>query len=237
MRKILLSIFISSAFCFSAYSQKFARYDDFPRDFGVGVGIMGAVGSSTSNVGAEAFYSFSASHFNLRGLGYRFGVRYAGYLAGLEDVLNLPVAFAYRTGMRNFDDALTDEAYNIFLRDWYYTRESSVSSILLSSLVFLFRQTEFNVGLTPGLIFGDSHIYTVTTMYNEQYLEGVNKRSSFLLTADLGFQFNLPIWRFCITLSPGLHYVLTNNFQLVRRYDTSNIRWLFSGMAGIKFAF
>lgn len=237
MKKILLSFLAALSFCVGSYAQSFIRYDDFFRDISLGTGIVAPAFGSAGNLGAETYYSLTVSHFTRRGLGYRFGGQYAENFVGLENAVAFPLAFSYRTRVRSFDDALTDTAYSLFAYDWLYMPENSISSLIFASLFFLFRQTEFNIGLTPGIIFGESKIRLVSTADNEQYWEGVNKRSAFLLTADMACQFNIPIWRFCFYLSPSLHYVLTDNFQLVERYGTSNIRWLFSATAGIKFAF
>lgn len=237
MKKIYFSLVTALAFCSGAYAQRFTRYDDFPMDASLGVGVIAPFFGNSDAVGGETFYSLSLSHFTRRGLGYRIGAQYAGYLVGVEKAFCFPLSLSYRTGMRSADDALTDAAYNIFMQDWFYTDGSSVFSILLSSLFFLFRQTEFDLGLTPGIICGESSLRTFSTPDNEQYQEGINKRSPLYLTADFACQFNIPIWRFCLYFSPGLHYVITNNFQVVERYSVSNLRWLFSGVAGIKFAF
>ena len=76
-----------------------------------------------------------------------------------------------------------------------------------------FRRIEGYVGVTPGYVFGHDNVYRYGAGGRNPYEEGIRLNRRFTLTADLGFTYSIPIWRFSLDLTSSIHYLPTGNFS------------------------
>ena len=216
------------ALCGSAFAQS--------RDIGLQVGVNVPV-SQTVGIGSDMMLGVSYGQFYYNGFGFRTGFQYAASTADINDVVGIPVAFAYRTRAKSTGERFETGA--VGARDamiYRYPRgHGDVADLLGGFLLNLFSDVEFFAGLTPGYILGASEKPFNTTW--------VEKKYGFSLSVDAGVGFNYSIWRFDLKLTPAFHYNLTDNYvhHLVAGttcVDRSTpIRWFFTLNGGLAFRF
>ncbi|MBR5107678.1 MAG: hypothetical protein IK098_06540 [Bacteroidales bacterium] len=216
------------ALCGSAFAQS--------RDIGLQVGVNVPV-SQTVGIGSDMMLGVSYGQFYYNGFGFRAGFQYAASTADINDVIGVPVAFAYRTRAKSTGERFETGA--VGARDamiYRYPRgHGDVADLLGGFLLNLFSDVEFFAGLTPGYILGASEKPFNTTW--------VEKKYGFSLSVDAGVGFNYSIWRFDLKLTPAFHYNLTDNYihHLVAgttSVDRSTpIRWFFTLNGGLAFRF
>ena len=184
--------------------------------------------------------------------GWRTGLQYATDYEAFDDHFGLPLSIVYRSGTYGFQESVRTSARSAAsLTVWDalagYDTGSIASHTVRNFLFFVFRRAEGFVGITPGYVFGNG-TPRVMSSWND-YEEGVRLNSRFTLTADAGYTLSIPIWRFSLEVTPGFHYLITNNFsQYHQSIDPATgrpvgqpslkpLRWQFSLTGGLSFLF
>jgi hypothetical protein len=239
MKKKLIIACVLTALCGRAFAQS--------RDIGLQVGINVPV-SQTVRIGSDMMLGVSYGQFYYNGLGFRTGVQYAASMASINDVIGVPLAFAYRTRSRSADERF--QAGAIGARDAMvyrhpYGSSEKAASFLGGFLLNLFSEAEFFAGVTPGYIIGPSETPSKAVGASRWSDTWVEKKHAFSLSLDAGATLNYSIWRFDLKLTPAIHYNLTNNYiyhlssgekgEVVDR--TTPLRWFFTLNGGIAFRF
>ena len=192
-------------------------------------------------------FGVSYGQFYYNGLGFRTGVQYAASTADINDVVGIPVAFAYRTRPKSTEERFQTGAVGardaLISRRPYNRGGSDAAGFLGGFLLNLF-------GVTPGYIAGSSETpsndswKTARPHWQDTWVE---KKRDFSLTLDAGMSLNYSIWRFDLKLTPAIHYHLTDNYVYhlssgengpeIRQDRTTPIRWIFTLNGGIAFRF
>lgn len=193
--------------------------------------------------------------------GWRAGATYAFENTAVRDFVGAPMSMVYRSYTANFDGRMRDAAiYSAedVVMDGVmgYGTDRMARDVFTNFLGVLFRGFEVYAGVTPGYVFGDGKIDRVSTTYysgsgarTELCDAGIQLNRRFTLTADAGVTFSIPIHRVSLNLSPGFHYLLTNNFseyhqdidpatfRPVGQPTLRPLRWQVSLSAGISYLF
>ena len=166
-------------------------YEDMEFSAGVMIPVKG-------NQGDFAMYQLTYGHYYYSGLGFRIGAQYIPELCGSECIMGVPIAFAYRTSLSGYKDALLDGMENMVGTAVFHPRDitDDPRGLLTSFLAGLVNRWEFYAGLTPDYIFGE---------------KDWPEARRFGLTADFGIRMSWRIWRFCLNFTPAFHYRVTNN--------------------------
>ena len=244
MKKIV-AIILVSFITFLAQAQKI-NPESFTRELSGGVGFNTPFSDSN---GADAVYWMNYSHYLGRHTGVRFGAQFMPESMGVDGYVGLPVAMSFRTGMRQTSDAyvyggvLALDLLDAFIWDDGDFFTNALAVFLLS----LVNRAEFFVGLTPGYVYGSSHLYqgyyygADGNRYNETY--GTRKAHSLYCSADAGINLSWRIWRFTLNMTPAVHYNVTGNYHMysvneetVHPQD-SPVRWFFGMNFGLGFLF
>ncbi len=214
MKKTLLLAALLVAGFLSAHAQQVVRFNPeySSRDIRIDAGLLLLM----ENEGWDA--TLVQAHYTQNFLGplaYRAGIQ-AFQLSGESGFnIGVPLAIAYRPGVRSLGSSLVSAAeMSVFDAVWYGAsgRADAIgTSILANFLTAIFRRSEYFAGFTPG----------------------IDHTGRFSLTADLGFVLSIPIRRVGINITPAYHHVLTGNYDLA---DTRR-RSLFSITAGISYLF
>ena len=239
MKKKLIIACVLTVLCGRAFAQS--------RDIGLQVGINVPV-SQTVRIGSDMMLGVSYGQFYYNGLGFRTGVQYAASMASINDVIGVPLAFAYRTRSRSAEErfqAGATGARDAMVYRHPYGSSEKAASFLGGFLLNLFSEAEFFAGVTPGYIIGPSETPSKavgTSRWSDTWVE---KKHAFSLSLDAGSTLNYSIWRFDLKLTPAIHYNLTNNYiyhlssgekgEVVDR--TTPLRWFFTLNGGIAFRF
>ena len=239
MKKKLIIACVLTVLCGRAFAQS--------RDIGLQVGINVPV-SQTVRIGSDMMLGVSYGQFYYNGLGFRTGVQYAASMASINDVIGVPLAFAYRTRSRSADErfqAGATGARDAMVYRHPHGSSEKAASFLGGFLLNLFSEAEFFAGMTPGYIIGPSKTPSKavgTSRWSDTWVE---KKHAFSLSLDAGATLNYSIWRFDLKLTPAIHYNLTNNYiyhlssgekgEVVDR--TTPLRWFFTLNGGIAFRF
>lgn len=218
----------------------------FNEDLGFTVGVNVPM---YDGVGSDATVGLTYGHFYYNGLGFRTGIQYSPSVAELDNVVGIPVAFAFKTRSRELGDRFVTglDGAHTYLQDNYYDEEP-FGELLAVFLVNLISNAEFSAGITPGFIVGDSSsestIWHSGGFWEKEWVERPDRLS---LSLDAGVCLNYSIWRFDIKLMPAFHYNLTKNYVWHRSYgntmatgtkDSSQVlRWFFSFSGGLSFRF
>lgn len=252
MRTKLILTCLVAAFCANAGAQT--------RDIGLQVGLNMPL-SQKNLIGSDLMLGVSYGQFNARGFGFRTGFQYAASTAEINDVIGIPVAFAYRTHSKSagerFEAGAAGAADAMMLRP--YGSDGDMARFLGGFLLNLFSDMEFFAGVTPGYVAGLSQeptwegrrpsVATGPSPWPYQEYSWVEKICSFSLTVDAGLSLNYSIWRFDLKLIPAFHYNLTNNYLQhhtsislengveVTRIQTIPLRWFFTLNGGLAFRF
>lgn len=250
MKKVILALTLAlTVFSAKAGNNKI-RTDLFMRDAGVYVGVKLPINYNSGN---NAFMGVTYGQYCHNGFGFRAGFEYLPEFARISRVYEIPVSFSYRTELAGFRDRALSAgiaAFESTAEEAYYNDDDvhNPSSGFLVFLANLFSRMEFNIGLTPGYINGESVIYrTDYEDSGEWEKHGVEKKSSLSLTADAGFTLTYRIRRFTINLSTMFHYNITDNYHVIEHYNMQNrpaesnstdrVRWLFSFSCGLRYMF
>lgn len=188
--------------------------------------------------GAQESFRLDYASFGYRNFGYRVGALYTPQLRGLKGSLGIPVQVAWRTELRG---------RKRWAENW---PEAAASTIQhrgnpLPGLLFILlpQRVEFSGGLTPGWIFGkkDFHLASSPAInHGAWYEEGVLRHHPFTLSVDAEIKLTYRIWRFTLSITPGFHYFLTDNFRVYDTFSgqhTDPGRWYFSLCGGLGFMF
>ena len=239
MKKKLIIACVLTALCGRAFAQS--------RDIGLQVGINVPV-SQTVRIWSDMMLGVSYGQFYYNGLGFRTGVQYAASMASINDVIGVPLAFAYRTRSRSAEErfqAGATGARDAMVYRHPYGSSEKAASFLGGFLLNLFSEAEFFAGVTPGYIIGPSETPSKAVGASRWSDTWVEKKHAFSLSLDAGATLNYSIWRFDLKLTPAIHYNLTNNYiyhlssgekgEVVDR--TTPLRWFFTLNGGIAFRF
>ena len=206
---------------------------------------------------ADAVFGITYAHFYSNGIGYRTGFQLASRVAEVDNAFGIPVAFAYRTRSRDSSGRVrrgVEAAGTTFGYDVIMGYSKPLQGAFAAFLANLFSNVEFQAGLTPGYISGESSPVSTAGWgpgYRNVDRTWTERNGRFLLTLDAGTCFNYRIWRFDLKLSPAFHYNLTRNYVLhtesVRFENGSDeeittssaqpLRWFFSLTGGLSFKF
>ena len=243
MKKKLIIACVLTALCGNAWAQT--------RDIGLQVGVNAPV-SQTVRIGSDMMLGLSYGQFHYNGLGFRTGFQYAASTASINDVIGVPLAFAYRTRSRSADErfqAGATGARDAMVYRHPYGNSQKAASFLGGFLLNLFSEAEFFAGVTPGYIIGPSEtpskeVVPSRTTWSDTWVE---KKNAFSLSLDAGATLNYSIWRFDLKLTPAIHYNLTNTYiyhltsgekGVDAIHDkTTPLRWFFTLNGGIAFRF
>lgn len=245
MKTKLIIVCALMALCGKAIGQS--------RDIGLQVGVNVPV-SQTVRIGNDIMFGVSYGQFYYNGLGFRTGVQYSASTANINDVLGIPVAFAYRTRPKSAEERFQTGAVGardaLIYRRPYSGGGSEAAGFLGGFLLNLFSDMEFFVGVTPGYIAGSSEAPSNDTWNTSRphwQDTWVEKKHDFSLTLDAGMSLNYSIWRFDLKLTPAFHYHLTDNYVYhlssgengpeIQQDRTTPIRWIFTLNGGIAFRF
>lgn len=188
--------------------------------------------------GAQESYRLDYASFGYNNLGYRVGALFTPQLRGIEGSLGIPVQIAWRSRLRgrerwgeNWPDAAASTIEN---------RGNPLPGLLF---ILLPQRVEFSGGVTPGWIFGKEDIHSARTPAvnnGEWYDEGILRHHPFTLSVDAEMRLTYRIWRFTLSISPGIHYYITDNFRTYTSFSdrrTDPGRWFFSLYGGLGFMF
>lgn len=188
--------------------------------------------------GAQESYRFDYSAFGFNNLGFRVGLLYIPQLRGIERSFGIPIQFAWRSSLRGserWSERWPDAAVSTI-----QSRGNPLPGLLF---ILLPQRIEFSGGLTPGWIFGKERIHSSRTpMVNNGnwYEEGILRHHPFTLTLDAEMKLTYRIWRFSLSITPGFHYCVTDNFRTYTSFSdqrTDPGRWYFSLYGGLGFLF
>lgn len=188
--------------------------------------------------GAQESFRLDYASFGYRNFGYRVGALYTPQLRGLERSLGIPLQVAWRTELRgrerwaeNWPDAAASTIEN---------RGNPLPGLLF---ILLPQRVEFSGGVTPGWIFGEKDFHLASSPainHGAWYEEGVLRHHPFTLSVDAEIKLTYRIWRFTLSITPGFHYFLTDNFRVYDTFSgqhTDPGRWYFSLCGGLGFMF
>ena len=236
---IVLAIFVTIPLC----AQKPLENDEIFATVGVNVPMYKTMGS-------DVVVGLHYGHYYPNGVGFRTGFQYIPTVVDIDNSFSIPLAVTFRTGSRSRTAKLTSAAYGI-ARTQGYDGDNALKYGLVTFLMNLFDRLEFHAGLTPGYVAGKSReIYPSYHYSGLGYWEKTwtEKPSSFLLSADAGFDISFRIWRFDLKLMPAFHYNITNNYRYhihegirgsdeVIRSSVKPIKWFFTFNGGLAFRF
>lgn len=223
-----------------------------PRSFSDDIGFTVGVNVPMYNrIESDATIGLTYGHFHHNGLGFRTGFQYTPSVSDVDNVLGIPLAFAYRTGSRNpqerFDSGIYGAANSAYWSGYDYG-QVSVGDILPAFLMNLISNVELTAGITPGYIVGESSSIGTEYYPGGDYIKRWTERNSRLsLSIDAGACLNYNIWRFDVKLIPAFHYMLTDNYIHHKSYgndfatgtkDKSQpIKWFFTFSGALAFRF
>lgn len=166
-------------------------YEDIEFSAGVMIPVKGKQGDF-------AMYQLTYGHYFYNGLGFKVGAQYIPELCGSECIMGVPIAFAYRSQLSGYKDALLNGMENMVGTAVFNPQDitDDPRGLLTSFLSGLVSRTEFFVGVTPDCIMGE---------------KDWPQARRFGLTADLGLRLSWRVWRFCLNFTPTFHYRVTNN--------------------------
>ena len=188
--------------------------------------------------GAAESFRLDYTSFGINNWGLRTGAVYTARMRGIEGSLGIPVQVAWRSRLRGRER--WGEHWPEAAATTIQNRGNPLPGLLF---ILLPQRVEFSGGVTPGWIFGKEDIHSSRTpMVNngEWYDEGILRHHPFTLSIDAEMKLTYHIWRFTLSVSPGIHYYVTDNFRTYtslskRRTDPG--RWFFSLYGGLGFMF
>lgn len=236
MTRKIISILLAALCCLEATAQTLETdqitqtkqkvdisrlYDDMEFSSGVMIPVKGKQGDF-------AMFQLTYGHYYYSGLGFKVGAQYVPELCGSKAIMGVPIAFAYRTQLSGYKDALLDGMENMVGTAVFHPQDvtDDPRGLLTSFLSGLVSRWEFYAGVTPDFIFGEKE-------WSDAHRFG--------LTADLGMRMSWRIWRFCINFTPAFHYRVTNNHGIYTSsgYGSSSVfepaRGFFSFTGGLSF--
>ncbi len=234
MLRILLLIGFLLVDTFTAAQEpRSKRFDPWAseREITFSAGIHQA-GKGINSDGAAAI-RVDYVQFGRLNFGWRAGLQYLGSYRDIPNGIELPVRFGWRSPLarrgRWANDAIEASI-----------EELSLWPLIASALIP--QRIEFNVGITPGYLFGRQKLdYIEPYDGSRAYETGLVKRHNFTCSLDVGAKVSYRIWRFTFSFLPEFHYYLTDN---VRTYDSREPaagcnpgRVFFSWMGGLGFMF
>lgn len=188
--------------------------------------------------GAAESFRLDYASFGINNLGFRTGAIYTARMRGIEGSLGIPMRFAWRSPLRgrerwgeNWPDAAASTIQN---------RGNPLPGLLF---ILLPQRIEFNGGVTPGWIFGKEDVHSARTPSvnnGKWYDEGILRHHPFTLSIDAEMRLTYRIWRFTLSVSPGIHYYVTDNFRTYTSFSDQRSdpgRWYFSLYGGLGFLF
>lgn len=166
-------------------------YKDIEFSAGVMIPVKG-------NLGSFAMYQLTYGHYYNNGLGFKVGAQYIPEMCDNENIIGVPIAFAYRSQLSGYKDALLNGMENMVGTAVFNPQDitDDPRGLLTSFISGLVSRSEFFVGVTPDFIMGE---------------KDWPQAHRFGLTADLGLRLSWRIWRFCLNFTPAFHYRVTNN--------------------------
>lgn len=206
LKTLLLPILLLLAAAVDGQSQEIKPYRFNPdysfRDIRAGYGTWKML---DGNRGDMPLFEMHYTSLFWGNFAYRVGGQFSPGMSGYNCFIGAPVAVVFRPGTRSLRESLEHAAgasiYGAARTGVYQGNLEGVGrSILATFIAALFRRTEYFVGLTPAYLGIDRN--EVTDL----------PRSSFMLTADAGIVFSIPIWRICLNISPTYHFAFTRNF-------------------------
>lgn len=244
MKKFIILILVSFI-TILAQAQKI-NPESYTRELSGGVGFSTPFSDS---YGADAVYWMNYSHYLGRHTGIRVGAQYMPENMEVDGFVGFPVSLSLRTGMRQTSDAyvygglLALDLLDAFIWDDGNFFANALAVFLLSMV----NRAEFFVGLTPGYVYGDTHLHQgyYWDLDGNKYYEtyGMRKNGSLYCSADAGLNFSWRIWRFTLNMTPSVHYNVTGNYH---RYSANEatihpqdapVRWFFSMNFGLGYLF
>ena len=256
MRHLSILTFIIAVFPVMTVAQtKSQVIDSMSDDMGFYAGVYAPMYKGEE---ADVVLGLTYGHFYSNGLGYRTGFQLASRVAEVDNAFGIPIAFAYRTRSAESAGRLKRGAIaagETFGYDVIMGYPDPLRGALASFIANLFSQLEFNVGVTPGYISGESSPVSTAWIRNGTDLiseeSWTERNGRFALTLDAGACANYRIWRFDLKLSPAFHYNLTRNYVIHTDTVTFKdgfdvglwvpsekpLRWFFSLTGGLSFKF
>ena len=177
--------------------------------------------------GSDLMLGVNYGQFHYNGLGFRAGLQWNASVANVDDVFEVPLAFAFRTRSRSTEERVLAGAAGAM--DTGLQRRASGNrdvgtGMVAGFLLNLFRDMEFSVGVTPGYIAGSGGSL-------------VEQKGPFSLNLDAGWCLNYNLWRFDLKFMPAIHYNLTGNYVNSYAGNAAPLRWFFTLNGGLAFRF
>ena len=177
------------------------------QDVRVEFGLFGSIGREAGDDTHFIQASFSRMFWNR--LSWKAGFQYKDAGADYASMVGIPLGLSYRTGTLTFSEALEysarNAAYDSVRRTVGGNLDGLGRDLLADLLLILFRRSELFIGLTPGYYMGD-----------RLFADGT-PGSRFHLSVDAGVVLSIPIRRVAINVSPGYHYLFTEELNRQRQ--------------------
>ena len=155
------------------------------------------------------FFQAAFSRMFWNKLAWKAGFLYKGAGAEYKSMVGVPLGLSYRTGSLTLSEALEystrQAAYDSVRRTIDGNLDGLGRDLLADLLLILFRRSELFIGLTPGYYMGDRLFADETP------------GSRFHLSVDAGVVLSIPIRRVAINVSPGYHYLFTEELNRQRQ--------------------
>lgn len=228
--------------------------DDISAGFGWMLPIVPS-GSQASDCSNGTMFRVDYRHFFANRTGFGVGAQHVWNYMDVPGSIGMPVSFVCRTRLHDFGEqvgkglrnAIDNDPFEDYERsyppeDYNYSAARGFFSDVGVFLLSLVNRAEFNVGLTPGYIYGDGKVHRTSysviaggDRFDWSGMKGTEVGSRFCLSADVGATLSYRIWHFCINLSPELHYIVTDSYRIYSKPDkgiaeTSPQKWQFSFM-------
>ena len=162
---------------------------------------------------SDMFIGVSYGRFYVNGMGVRTGVQWTQSIAGLYNMIGVPVAFSYTTRSIYPGDSLIPSLDGPRV-DQMRRRSSEHRSGVFSDF-------EFFVGATPGIIADDTSSIGRTARYQDW----TERKTPFTLFLDAGMSLNFGIKRVCLKFMPAFHYNLLDSVVYHRDYEEPHADW------------
>ena len=205
-----------------------------------------------SEVQGGGMYEANYGQFSSSGFGFRGGVQWIPEVAGVENGVGIPLAFAYRTRTRSTQQRLSSALVGAMdgADRLYGSSDDRAGGVLGGLLMNLFSDMEFFAGITPRYTTGPSGSVSHATWGDSwQYWKDqwTGKKRNASMTIDAGMRVNYSIWRFDIAIVPALHYDPTSQLVSYSQIGEDGVgvtssseqplNWYFTLSAGFAYRF
>lgn len=243
-------------------AQKIRKeFRDCDSDIKAGIGYCANLHRGKDLAPGSSFYYLDYGRFASNGLGGRVGFTFAPEMDGIEYCYGMPLAFAFRSTLRQSEDVFHESSFNEDRDYWeYYEMHPDrnpfidmAAEYVMGALAYLMTRGEFFVGITPGIVAGNDNLHTLyrdnkpqtvsaggTSGGRTKYREGIITNHRFSCSADFGASVSWRIWRFTLDFTPAVHYLFTDNFRQYSSLEPapdSPIRWHITLAGGLSFNF